>query len=377
MAASDPGLRVEEDARLMAAALALGRRELGRTWPNPAVGALVVAPGNGNGAIVLGRGWTAPGGRPHAETVALDEAGAAARGATLYVTLEPCAHFGRAPPCVDAVLAAGIARVVSAIEDPDPRVRGQGYARLHAAGVATTLGIGAAEAMRANIGHITRITKGRPHVQLKLALSADERIARVAGKPTRITGDIARDRTHMIRAEADAVAIGVDTVIADDPLLTCRLPGMADRSPVRIVFDTFLRTPLDSALVKGAREVPLWIVTAEDRTPGAEAQLVAAGVEVIRVRRYGDRPDLDVALKAIAARGITRLLVEGGATLAAALIGADLVDEALLFRAPSPLGAGALAIVPEPLAERLARNGLRHVESWPLGPDRLDIYWRG
>jgi diaminohydroxyphosphoribosylaminopyrimidine deaminase/5-amino-6-(5-phosphoribosylamino)uracil reductase len=376
MAASDQGLRIEEDARLMTAALALGRRELGRTWPNPAVGALVVQPGNGAGAVVLGRGWTAPGGRPHAETVALAEAGAAANGATLYVTLEPCAHFGRAPPCVDAVIAAGIARVVSAIEDPDPRVRGQGYARLHAAGVATTLGIGAAEAMRANIGHITRITQGRPHVQLKLALAADEKIALSGRKPVRITGELARDRTHMIRAEADAVAVGVDTVIADDPLLTCRLPGMAERSPVRIVFDSHLRIPLDSALVRSARQVPLWIVIAEDHGPGAEADFVAAGADIIRVRRYGDRPDLAVALKAIAARGITRLLVEGGATLAGALLGADLVDEALLFRAPAPLGEDALAVAPQPLDERLARNGLRLAESWPLGPDRLDIYWR-
>jgi diaminohydroxyphosphoribosylaminopyrimidine deaminase/5-amino-6-(5-phosphoribosylamino)uracil reductase len=231
--------------------------------------------------------------------------------------------------------------------------------------------------MRANAGHITRVTKGRPLVQLKLALSADERIAGPGRQTARITGDIARGRAHMLRAEADAVAVGVDTVLADDPLLTCRLPGMADRSPVRIVFDTHLRTPLDSALVKSARQVPLWIVTAEDRSGGVEAHLAAAGVEVIRVRRYGDRPDLDAALQAIAERGITRLLVEGGATLAGALIGAGLVDEALLFRASATLGPDALAVTPGPLADRLAQDGLTLAETWPLGPDRLDVYWRG
>jgi diaminohydroxyphosphoribosylaminopyrimidine deaminase/5-amino-6-(5-phosphoribosylamino)uracil reductase len=373
---SEAERRLDDDVRLMAAALELGRRELGRTWPNPAVGALVVTPCDG-GAIVRGRGWTQAGGRPHAETMALAEAGEAARGATLYVTLEPCSHVGRTQPCVDSVIAAGIARVVSAIEDPDPRVAGQGHSRLHAAGVATTLGIGAAEARRHHAGHISRVTRGRPHVQLKLALSADERIAGPGGRTAAITGAVARDRAHMLRAEADAIAVGVQTVLADDPMLTCRLPGMADRSPVRIVFDSHLRTPPDSALVRSAHSVPVWIIAAEDIQSPMAAPLAPAGVDKNRVRPYGDRPHLDPALKVIAERGITRLLVEGGASLAAALLGADLVDEALLFRSPKVLGADALPVAAMPFAERLAEKGLRPTDSVPVGEDRLETFWRG
>src|SRR5215470_17896009 len=245
-----------EDARFMALALALGRRGLGRTWPNPAVGAVVAKDG-----VIVGRGWTQPGGRPHAETEALRRAGAAARGATLYVTLEPCSHHGKTPPCADAIIAAGIARVVSALVDPNPEVAGAGHWRLAEAGVVVEIGIGAEEARRAHDGHIRRIEAGRPHVIFKLAVSADGKVARSDRGPTPITGEAARARVHLMRARSDAVLTGIGTIIADDPLLTCRLPGMS--SPVRVVLDGGLRLPLASKLVATARQAPLWVVTSE------------------------------------------------------------------------------------------------------------------
>ncbi|MBN9580490.1 MAG: bifunctional diaminohydroxyphosphoribosylaminopyrimidine deaminase/5-amino-6-(5-phosphoribosylamino)uracil reductase RibD, partial [Afipia sp.] len=221
-----------DDRRFMKLALALGRRGQGRTWPNPAVGAVVVKDG-----VIVGRGWTQPGGRPHAEPEALKRAGAAARGATLYVTLEPCSHFGKSPPCADAIIAAGIARVVSAIEDPNPDVAGQGHARLRAAGIAVDVGLCAEEAGRDHAGHLLRVREHRPFVVLKLAVSADDRIAAAGHRPVAITGEAARARVHLLRAQSDALLIGIGTALADDPLLTCRLPGMAARSPVRVVLD--------------------------------------------------------------------------------------------------------------------------------------------
>src|SRR4051812_49110900 len=226
------------DVRFMQLALMLGRRGLGRTWPNPAVGAVIVRDG-----VIVGRGWTQPGGRPHAEVEALRQAGDAARGATLYATLEPCSHLGKSPPCADAVIAAGIARVVSAIEDPNPEVAGQGHARLRAAGIAVDIGIGAVEAARDHAGHFRRVRDGRPHVIVKLAVSSDDRIGASDRKPVAVTGEAARSRVHLLRAQCDAVLIGIGTALADDPLLTCRLPGMAGRSPVRVVLDRALRLP--------------------------------------------------------------------------------------------------------------------------------------
>src|SRR6185436_2756578 len=242
-----------DDERFMSLALALGGRGLGNTWPNPAVGAVVVKEGN-----LVGRGWTQPGGRPHAETEALLRAGAAARGATLYVTLEPCSHYGKTAPCADAIIKAGIARVVSALVDPNPEVAGAGHWRLAQAGIVVEVGIGAEEARRAHAGHIRRIEAGRPHVIFKLAVSADGKVARSDRSPTPITREAARARVHLMRARSDAVLTGIGTIIADDPLLTCRLPGMS--SPVRVVLDGKLRLPLASKLVSTARQVPLWVL---------------------------------------------------------------------------------------------------------------------
>jgi diaminohydroxyphosphoribosylaminopyrimidine deaminase/5-amino-6-(5-phosphoribosylamino)uracil reductase len=235
----------------MGLALALGRRELGRTWPNPAVGAVIVKDGQ-----IVGRGWTQPGGRPHAEIEALRRAGEMARGATLYVTLEPCSHHGKSPPCADAVIASGIARVVSAMEDPNPEVAGRGHARLRSAGIAVDVGIEAAAARRDHAGHIRRVRDGLPHVMLKLAISADGKAAGAGRKRVAITGNAVRDRVHLMRARSDAIVIGIGTVLADDPVLTCRLPGMAKMSPTRVVLDAGLRLPVQSRLLATAGETP-------------------------------------------------------------------------------------------------------------------------
>src|SRR5450631_3343904 len=329
------------DLRFMQLALALGRRGQGRSWPNPAVGAVVV-----NDGVIVGRGWTQPGGRPHAEPEALQRAGEAARGATLYVTLEPCSHFGRSPPCADAVIAAGIARVVSAVEDPNPEVAGQGHARLRAAGIVVDIGLGATEAARDHAGHFRRIRDKRPHVILKLAVSSDDRIGAAGHKPAAISGEAAKARVHLLRAQCDAILVGIGTVLSDDPLLTCRLPGMAARSPVRVVLDRSLRLPGGSRLVHGARETPLWVMTSELSEAAAAMKLGGAGAQVLRVATTNGPPpglDLRAVLHALAEKGITRLLVEGGARVASSFVASGLVDEVWLLRGADRVGDDGIA----------------------------------
>jgi len=362
-------LAQNDDLRFMNLALALGRRSLGRTWPNPAVGAVIVK----DGAIV-GRGWTQPGGRPHAEVEALRRAGDAARGATLYVTLEPCSHYGKSPPCADAIVAAGISRVISALEDPNPEVAGTGHARLRAAGIIVDAGAGEAEARRDHAGHLRRMQDGRPHVMLKLAISADGRVAGPGRRPLPITGEAVRERVHLLRAQSDAIGIGIGTALADDPNLTCRLPGMAASSPVRVVLDCALRLPLGSRLVQSAREVPVWVIAGSDALHPAEASLRAQGVEVLRVGGVNGRLDVAAALRLLAIRGITRLLVEGGPTVAAAFLAADLVDEAMLFVSPNVVGDDGIDAF-NPSAE-IALLRLQQGEAEQIGPDRLEIYQR-
>jgi diaminohydroxyphosphoribosylaminopyrimidine deaminase/5-amino-6-(5-phosphoribosylamino)uracil reductase len=380
-ALSEPGMPPEaapaDDARFMALALALGRRALGRAWPNPAVGALVVAP-SPSGPVVVGRGWTQDGGRPHAETEALARAGARARGGTLYVTLEPCSHFGRTPPCVDAVLAAGIARVVTAIEDPDPRVSGRGHDILRRRGVAVTTGIGADEARIAHAGHIRRVRDGRPHVTLKLAVSTDSKVGAAGSKPVALTGPAANDRVHLMRAEADAILIGIGTALSDDPMLTCRLPGMAGRSPVRVVLDGELRLPPSSRLVRSAREVPVWVFTRTFAPADREAVLRDAGVEVFRVGDAGPgRLSAGEALSMLATLGITRVLAEGGPRVATFLLRADLVDEAHLITTPRELGADAVPALDRlPLSALTDHAVLTSTSSEMLGADRLRTFFR-
>ncbi|WP_050627392.1 bifunctional diaminohydroxyphosphoribosylaminopyrimidine deaminase/5-amino-6-(5-phosphoribosylamino)uracil reductase RibD [Bradyrhizobium viridifuturi] len=361
------------DLRFMQLALALGRRGLGRTWPNPAVGAVIVKDG-----VIVGRGWTQPGGRPHAEVEALRRAGDAARGATLYVTLEPCSHFGRSPPCADAVVAAGLARVVSAIEDPNPEVGGKGHAKLRAAGIAVDVGLCAAEAARDHAGHFRRITDKRPHVILKLAVSADDKIAAHGHKPVAISGEAARTRVHLLRAQCDAILVGIGTVRADDPLLTCRLPGMAARSPVRVVLDRALRISGDSRLVHSARETPLWVMTSDLAEAPAAVKLGAAGAQVIRVAAGAPAGlDLPAVLHALAEKGITRLLVEGGSRVANSFVAAGLADEIWLLRGPDAIGAdGVPALDALPLDAITQSPAFRLRASEALGKDSLNIYER-
>jgi diaminohydroxyphosphoribosylaminopyrimidine deaminase/5-amino-6-(5-phosphoribosylamino)uracil reductase len=358
------------DRRFMALALSLGRRGLGRTWPNPAVGAVVVK----NGEIV-GRGWTQPGGRPHAEIEALRRAGEAARGATLYVTLEPCSHHGKSPPCADAVITSGIARVVSALEDPNPEVAGAGHARLRSAGIAVDVGIGGTAARRDHAGHIRRMREGRPQVTIKLAISADGKAAGAGRRRVAITGDAVRNRVHLLRAQSDAIMIGSGTVLADDPVLTCRLPGMVKMSPTRVVLDSALRLPIRSRLVQTARDTPLWVIAADHAPPAPEAALREHGADVVRTAEKNGRLDLTAVLKLLAARGVTRLMVEGGPTLASAFIAGDLVDEALLFHSPIRIGDDGLTAL-EPLARTMLDQHLKCISSEQVGPDRQECYER-
>jgi diaminohydroxyphosphoribosylaminopyrimidine deaminase/5-amino-6-(5-phosphoribosylamino)uracil reductase len=358
------------DARLMALALALGRRGLGRTWPNPAVGAVIVT-----GGSIVGRGWTQPGGRPHAEIEALRRAGEAARGGTLYVTLEPCSHFGKSPPCADAVIAAGIVRVVSALEDPNPDVAGNGHARLRAAGIAVEVGVGAKEARRDHAGHLRRMRDGRPHVLLKLAVSADGKVGGAGRRPLAITSEAVRERVHLMRAHSDAIIVGIGTVLSDDPMLTCRLPGMAAYSPLRIVLDSALRVPLRSRLVETANQTPVLVMAANEVSQSAEVALRQKGVDVLRSICAGGKLDLDAALKRIAARGVTRLMVEGGPTLAASLFTADLVDELHVFTSSKIVGADGIDAFNGPAAVALASK-LEEVKSEPVGADQHQAYER-
>lgn len=361
-----------DDERFMSLALALGWRGLGNTWPNPAVGAVVVKNGE-----IAGRGWTQPGGRPHAETEALRRAGAAAHGATLYATLEPCSHHGKTPPCADAIIAAGIARVVSAIEDPNPEVAGQGYARLRAAGIAVEDGLKAHEAARDHDGHIRRVRDHRPHVTLKLAVSADGKVALAGRKPVAITSEAANARVHLMRAMHDAILIGIGTALSDDPLLTCRLPGMEKRSPVRVVLDRGLRLPVNSRLVATARDIPVWIIAAADASSENETALRQAGIEILRSEAGTNGVDLAAALKLLAGKGITRLLVEGGPRVAASLVKSDLVDEAVLLRGPETIGpTGIEALDGMPLEALTASPRLTLLGQDMLGPDMIHFYGR-
>jgi diaminohydroxyphosphoribosylaminopyrimidine deaminase/5-amino-6-(5-phosphoribosylamino)uracil reductase len=324
----------------MRAACGLARRGLGNAWPNPAVGCVLVNEGR-----VVGRGWTQPGGRPHAETEALFRAGPRARGATAYVSLEPCSHRGETPPCAEALIEAGIRRVVAAIEDPDPRVCGGGIQRLRAAGIAVEIGLCADAAAEINAGFFSRVRRGRPLVTVKLATTLDGRIAVPSGESRWITEAPARARAHLLRARHDAVMVGIGTVLADDPELTCRLNGLGAPPPVRIVVDRQLRIPPTARLLAAAGAAPIWLLAGGSADPIRRRAIEESGASVIEVAEAGDGIDLAAALAALGARGITRLLVEGGARLAAGLLTARLVDRLAWFHAPRLIGGDGIAAI--------------------------------
>lgn len=363
-------MTAEDDRRFMGLALGLARRGLGNVWPNPAVGCVIVRDGR-----IVGRGWTQPGGRPHAEVVALAQAGDAACGATAHVTLEPCAHHGKTPPCAEALVAAGVTRVVSALEDPDPRVAGRGHARLRAAGITVETGVLAAEAETLQRGFLSRIRLGRPMLTLKLAASLDGRIATAAGESRWITGPEARRRVHAMRAAHDAVLIGAATARTDDPLLTVRGLGIA-RQPVRVVAVRNLGLPDAGALALSARDVPLWLL----HGPGAPAERVARwqdlGARTIPVDETAEGLDPVALLGALGQAGLTRVFCEGGGQIAAALLRAGLVDQIVLLSAGVVLGAdGRSAVGPLALGRLADARRFRRVGIEAVGGDVL-TYWR-
>jgi diaminohydroxyphosphoribosylaminopyrimidine deaminase/5-amino-6-(5-phosphoribosylamino)uracil reductase len=357
-------------------ALTLARRGLGTVAPNPSVGCVVVKNGR-----VVGRGWTQPGGRPHAETEALARAGVQAKGATLYVTLEPCCHHGKTPPCTDAIIAAGIAKVVGALQDPDPRVAGQGYRRLRDAGVEVVTDAKAeATAAAINAGFILKVTQNRPLFTLKAATSLDGRIATATGDSRWITGEAARAAGHLLRFQHDAIMVGSNTALADDPMLTVRLPG-ASETPKRprIVVDGRLRLPPTSALALSADDTPLWIVTQIGHASANKAPLEEQGATIIEVPSLGEATGVDLlaTARALADRGLTRILVEGGGRLSAALLKHDLVDGIAWFRAPSLVGGDGLpAIANLGLNKISERFEFSRESAFQWGQDSVDVLIR-
>jgi diaminohydroxyphosphoribosylaminopyrimidine deaminase/5-amino-6-(5-phosphoribosylamino)uracil reductase len=350
-------------------ALRLAERALGNTAPNPAVGCVIVA---GDGRIA-GRGWTQPGGRPHAETVALAQAGGAAQGATAYVTLEPCAHHGKTPPCANALLEAGIARLVAATPDPDPRVSGAGFAHVEKHGIAVTRGVLEPEARALNAGFFKKIAASRPLVALKIAQTLDGDVADAGGNSRWITSAEARRHGHLLRTQYDAILVGIGTILADDPRLTCRLPGLERRSPVRVILDSKLQLPQDSQLARTARECPVLAFTLA-QSGGDE--LIAQGVEIERFTAAENGfPAIGAVLTALARRGITRLLVEGGPRVHASFLKSGTPDLLHLFRAPMLMGAaGRASIGPAWQSDLISAPRLRLLERTVLGPDLLETF---
>ncbi|WP_417842931.1 bifunctional diaminohydroxyphosphoribosylaminopyrimidine deaminase/5-amino-6-(5-phosphoribosylamino)uracil reductase RibD [Thalassospira sp.] len=331
----------DDDRHFMRVALSLSRRGLGNVWPNPAVGCVLVSK-SGN---IVGRGWTKPGGRPHAERVALDQAGTNAAGATAYVTLEPCSHFGKSPPCVLGLIEGGVSRVVSALEDPDPRVSGRGHQMLQDAGISVDTGLMAEAARYHNAGFLSRIMHDRPLITLKLAGSLDGRSSLANGKSQWITGSRARQQGHWFRANHDAIMIGADTAIADNPDLRCRIAGRQNSSPVRIVLDRQAKVSAECILAQTADETPTWVVVDLQYLAKAREVFSKTAVKVLSARCIDGHFDLHNVLHILAEQGLTRVLVESGGRLAGALLQKQVVDRIVHFQAPGIIGADGKGIV--------------------------------
>jgi len=357
----------------MDAALQLARRGLGNVWPNPAVGCVIVKDGH-----VVARGWTQPGGRPHAEAQALKRAGALARGATAYVTLEPCSHHGQTPPCAEALIEAGIARVVAALGDPDPRVSGAGFAKLRAAGIAVVENMRLREAAELNEGFLRRVRDGRPLVTFKMATTLDGRIATHKGESRWITGAAARANAHALRLSNDAILVGSGTATADNPMLDVRLPGTEGAKRVRAVVDGRLRTQLTAKLVASAKDVPTWFFVRADVDAARARVFAECGVELVRLP---PEPSGFLAPAAILAemgkRGLTRVLLEGGGYLAAAFLRADSIDRIVRFGSGSVIGGDGLAVVAPFGIDRLAKAPrFKRTGVWPCGEDVVETWTR-
>lgn len=360
------------DKRLMAAAIRYSYWHLGRTGTNPSVSTLVVQAVDGN-AVIVGRGLTARGGRPHAETQAISEAGDRARDATAYVSLEPCAHHGSTPPCAQGLISAGIRRVVAATTDPDDRVSGRGYAMLRDAGIEVEENVMAGEAQRALAGYLTRRLKDRPHVSLKLALSRDGKIGRRGGGQVAITGAVSGAMNHIARATTDAILVGIETVLEDDPSLTCRLPGLERRSPARIVLDTNLRLPLDSALVRSAHDVPLIVATTTDPSDERHRRLRQAGCRMVACETDERGIALPELMDDLAGQGVFSVIVEGGATVARSFLDAGLVDRISLYEGALTIGPDGIAA---PVSPENMDDGFLLMETLQYGDDQCRVYER-
>jgi len=360
------------DRRFMAAAIRFSGKHAGLTATNPSVATLIVREGQ-DGPVIIGRGVTAIGGRPHAETEALTEAGDLARGATAYVTLEPCAHHGRTPPCANALVSAGVARVVGGASDPDDRVSGKGYTILREAGIEVVERVLAEQATDAMAGYLTRSLKKRPEVTLKLAISQDGMIGRPGEGQIAITGEVSRRQVHMMRAMSDAILVGVGTAIADDPELTVRLPGLSDRSPTRIVLDPAARLPLTSKLVQTAGQVPLLVAACEGVDPGRKAALERSGAGFLATETFDGRIALPELLEDLAAKGLSTVMVEGGAATARHFLDEGLVDRIVLFRGAVVVGADGIAA---PVDENQMPGGFSLVRRAIFGDDHVSEWVR-
>lgn len=367
----------QTDNRFMAAAERLAWRGVGRVWPNPAVAALIVRTDEAGRQNVVGRGVTSYPGMAHAEVNALRLAGNQARGATCYVTLEPCSHYGRTPPCSMALIEAGVKRVVIGIADPNPRVAGRGVKMLEDAGIEVVIGVRKAAIRNFYRGFALRQLENRPSVFLKLAVSRDGFIGRRGEGQIRISCPVSMRRVHGFRAASDAILVGSGTALADDPQLTCRLPGLADSSPVRVVIDRLARLPLASHLVRSCVDVPVWLVCANDADPGKAADLAQAGVNVIKVPAHADGIDPQVILSALATRGITRVMVEGGARMASSFLKAGLVDDLCVVTGDVEIGPGGIPALHDlDLATVIADPGFRRVSAGRFGANRYTYLTR-
>lgn len=366
------------DRRFLNAAIELGYNCIGRTAPNPSVGAIIVRYDSDRPKVV-GRGVTGDGGRPHGEVAALNEAGKLAQGATCYVSLEPCAHHGKTPPCVEALLHAGIARVVIATEDPDPRVKGRGTAYLRENGITVFENVESAKALRANLGHIKRVQLGRPAVTLKLAVSKDGKIGRKGEGFIRITNDLSRKSVHAMRARSDTVLVGIGTILADDPDLTCRLPGLESWSKPRLILDTKAQTPLDAKLFDKIDDVPVHIVVGAEADESKVIALEERGAGLIRMENIGKELVLESLLMRLAEEGMTNLFVEGGQQVASAFLDAGFVDRVHLFHGQEELG-DAESIYPltenRDISQALPAAGFEIVETANYDGDLLETWER-